>query len=367
MEIIDKNNEENKNKHKTKIHQILPDYITSATILKPALCIKVKKKDTSKILAKLKNNKLILDKIYLKDINYHTKNYSKEYQKPSINLNSKNIELQYKEIEGNFFKRVKAYNTDENLVIVSFKDDLEYRKITKEEILKNYELKEDDLIEVNIPSTESISNEQWKINSKIWPQFNYISSKEKYIYNHNSQEAKEILDIFNNNILNNDNITCLLYEPNSKKILAQGKKDEKSIIGHDVMNLLDIYSKILVTSNNISKHDSKNDKNNNNEDIKEEDNHFRKLGEKNPIGPKENEDLLYHIENDNSINNQYYCEGLYVFIKEEPCMMCSMALIHNRIARLYFCDVNEKEGALISKYSLDNYNLNHHYLIFQLK
>ena len=56
-----------------------------------------------------------------------------------------------------------------------------------------------------------------------------------------------------------------------------------------------------------------------------------------------------------------------MFIKEEPCMMCSMALIHNRIARLYFCDTNEKEGALISKYSLDNYNLNHHYLIFQIK
>ena len=48
-------------------------------------------------------------------------------------------------------------------------------------------------------------------------------------------------------------------------------------------------------------------------------------------------------------------------------MMCAMALIHNRLSRLYFSDINEKEGALISKYSLDNYNLNHHYLIFQLK
>ena len=361
MELIDKNNEENEIKHKTEIHQILPDYITSDILLKQALCIKAKKKDTSNILTKLKNNKLLLDKIYLKDINYHNKNYSKEYQKPNTNINSKNIESIYTEIEGNFFKRVKAYNKDENLIIISFKDDLEYKKITKEEILKNYELKEDDLIEVNIPSTESISNEQWKINNKIWPQCNYISSKEKYIYNHTSQEEKEILDIFNNNILNNkDNITCLLFDPNTKKILAFGKKEEKNIIGHDIMNLLDNYSKFLVTNNNINKHDI------NKEDNKE-DNHYRKLGEKNPIGPKENEDLLYHIENDNENNNQYYCEGLYVFIKEEPCMMCSMALIHNRIARLYFCDTNEKEGALISKYSLDNYNLNHHYLIFQIK
>ena len=55
----------------------------------------------------------------------------------------------------------------------------------------------------------------------------------------------------------------------------------------------------------------------------------------------------------------------YVFTKEEPCMMCAMALIHNRISRLYFSDINQKQGALISKYSLDNYNLNHHYLIFK--
>lgn len=360
MEIIDKNIEKNEIKPKTEINQILPDYITSDILIKSALCIKANKKDTSKILTKLKNNKLLLDKIYLKDINYHTKNYSKDFQKPNPDIKSNNTQSELLEIEGNFFKRVKSYNKDENLIIISFKDDLDYRKITREEILKNYELKEEDLIEVNIPCTESISNEQWKKNNKIWPQCNFISSKEKYIYTHTSQEEKEILDIYNNNILNDDNITCLLYEPNTKKILAKGKKDEKSIIGHDIMNLLDTYSKYLVENNNINKHDN----------IKEEnkdDNHFRKLGEKNPNGPKENEDLLYHIEDSNLNNHQYYCEGLYIFIKEEPCMMCSMALIHNRIARLYFCERNEKEGALISKYSLDNYNLNHHYLIFQLK
>ena len=56
-----------------------------------------------------------------------------------------------------------------------------------------------------------------------------------------------------------------------------------------------------------------------------------------------------------------------LFVTLEPCMMCAMALIHNRISRLYFSEINEKEGALVSKYSLDNYNLNHHYLIFQIK
>ena len=163
------------------------------------------------------------------------------------------------------------------------------------------------------------------------------------------------MEIYNNNILNNNDVTCLLYDPKLKLILSKAKKDQKSIIGHDIMSLLDSYSKILIGNNNKNKHETKENKKD-----KEENNKYIKLGEKNPIGPKENDDLLYHIEKEKEHNyNQYYCEGLYVFTKEEPCMMCAMALIHNRISRLYFSEINEKEGALISKYSLDNYNLNH--------
>ena len=361
MEIIDKKNEENKGNNKTDIKQILPDYITSDIILKPALCIKANKKDTSSILSKLKKNNLLLDKIYLKDINYHNINISKEYQKPNI-LFSSNKQSQYKEFEGNFFKRVKKYNKEENLISVSFLEDLEYKKITKEKLLKDYELKNEDLLEMNIPCTESISNDQWMKSNKIWPQCNFISSKEKYIYTHDEEEKKEILNIYNNYLFNDNEVSCLLYDPKLKIILTKAKKNEKSIIGHDIMILLDLYSKKLTDKNNINKHENKENREKKNQDIK-----YLKLGEKNPKGPKENEDLLFHIDSTIENNHQYYCEGLYVFIKEEPCMMCAMALIHNRISRLYFCDFNEKEGALVSKYSLDNYNLNHHYLIFQIK
>ena len=78
----------------------------------------------------------------------------------------------------------------------------------------------------------------------------------------------------------------------------------------------------------------------------DKDTEFIKLGEKNPIGPKENTEFLnqYSNINENEYIKQYYCEGLYVITKEEPCIMCAMALIHNRISRLYFCDINEKEG-----------------------
>ena len=363
MEKIDKNNESNEAIIKTDIIQLLPDYITSDILLKPVLCIKAKKKDTSLILSNLKKNNLLLDKVFLKNINYQHKNFDKEYQKPNENVNQNN-ENKYEEYEGDFFKRVKNYNKEENLIVISFKDDLEYKNITKEKILKDYNLIEENLIEVNIPCMESITEEQYQKNNKIWPQCNYISSKEKNIYNHSNEEKNYILDIYNKNILNNDSISCILYDPITKKILVKTKNNDKSIIGHDIMNMLEIYSKQLVENNNINKHKST-------EEEDDKDNNLINLGEKNPIGPKENTEFINQYDeinnNDNVNYNHYYCEGLYVFTKNEPCMMCAMALIHNRISRLYFCDINEKEGALISKYSLDNYKLNHHYLIFQIK
>ena len=347
---------------KSKIEQILPDYITTDIILKPALCIKAQSKDTSTFLSKFKQNNLILDKIYLKNINYHIKNIDKDYQKP----NKIKEKSEFQEFEGTFLKRVKKYNNKENLILISFLEDLEYKKISKEKIIKDYSINEKDLIKIEIPCTEPISNEQYYKNNKIWPQCNYISSKEKYIYNHNKEEEKEILDIYNSNFIinNKDNITTLLYDPKTNKILAKAGKNEKSIIGHSIMNLLDFFSQTLVENKNKNKHEDKK------KEEKIDDNHDKKeikLGVKNIVGPKETTDYLFNFDknDENKNNHQYYCEGLYIFTNEEPCIMCAMALIHNRISRLYFSDINEKDGALVSKYSLDNYNLNHHYLIFK--
>lgn len=329
-----------------KIEQILPDYITGEIILKKCLCVKVPKRETSKILAHFKKNNLIIDKVYLQGINYHTLNYSKDYQRP-LKDNDNN---DYQEYDGSFLKRVKNYSEKENLVLISFKEDLSYRKINEESLIKEYKFKKEDFIEVDIPCTEPISNEQYVKNNKIWPLCNYISTKEKYIYEHNKIEEKEILDIFNNYLLSeNKEIDSLLYDPMKKVVVAETKNNENVISGHSIMSLLEMFSQNLIDKNNVNKH-------NNKEELK--------LGKKKLVGPEDNNNLLYGENNDNT---QYYCERLYVFTKKEPCLMCCMALIHNRIARLFFNEIDQNEGALISKYSLDNYNLNHHYLVFKLK
>ncbi|KAJ2416590.1 tRNA-specific adenosine deaminase subunit tad3 [Coemansia sp. RSA 2530] len=61
----------------------------------------------------------------------------------------------------------------------------------------------------------------------------------------------------------------------------------------------------------------------------------------------------------------YLCEGLDVFASREPCVMCTMALVHSRIGRLFFLSPSPSSGG-ISRYSMHSYkSLNHHFSAFQ--
>ncbi|KAJ2899532.1 tRNA-specific adenosine deaminase subunit tad3 [Coemansia aciculifera] len=61
----------------------------------------------------------------------------------------------------------------------------------------------------------------------------------------------------------------------------------------------------------------------------------------------------------------YLCEGLDVFASREPCVMCTMALVHSRIGRLFFIEASPSSGG-ISRYSMHSLkSLNHHFTAFQ--
>jgi tRNA(Arg) A34 adenosine deaminase TadA len=60
--------------------------------------------------------------------------------------------------------------------------------------------------------------------------------------------------------------------------------------------------------------------------------------------------------------NAYLCTGLDLFVTNEPCVYCAMALVHSRISRVFFMKKNASNGALGSKYSIHTQKgLNHHY------
>lgn len=61
----------------------------------------------------------------------------------------------------------------------------------------------------------------------------------------------------------------------------------------------------------------------------------------------------------------YLCTGYYIYLLKEPCVMCSMGLVHARINRVFFCDSNSHDGALLSKVKLQTLSsLNHRFEVF---
>lgn len=62
----------------------------------------------------------------------------------------------------------------------------------------------------------------------------------------------------------------------------------------------------------------------------------------------------------------YLCTGYDVYLTDEPCIMCAMALVHSRVRRIFFNKSNSN-GALKTLTKLHAIKpLNHHYEVYQI-
>ncbi|KOM27547.1 hypothetical protein LR48_Vigan438s000300 [Vigna angularis] len=63
----------------------------------------------------------------------------------------------------------------------------------------------------------------------------------------------------------------------------------------------------------------------------------------------------------------YLCTGYDIYLVWEPCAMCAMALVHQRIRRIFYTFPNPNAGALGSVHRLQGEkSLNHHYAVFSV-
>ncbi|XP_060203553.1 tRNA-specific adenosine deaminase TAD3-like [Lycium barbarum] len=83
---------------------------------------------------------------------------------------------------------------------------------------------------------------------------------------------------------------------------------------------------------------------------------------------------LCHLESDIQTNGHsseslrpYLCTGCDIYLAWEPCAMCAMALVHQRVRRIFFSSANSNAGALGSVHRLQGErSLNHHYGVFRV-
>ncbi|ETK76330.1 hypothetical protein L915_17247 [Phytophthora nicotianae] len=72
------------------------------------------------------------------------------------------------------------------------------------------------------------------------------------------------------------------------------------------------------------------------------------------------------VEDESKKSESYLCTGYDVYLDQEPCAMCAMALVHSRARRVVFDRANPGDGVLMSSFMLHTIkSLNHHYRVFQ--
>eukprot|EP01080_Neovahlkampfia_damariscottae_P008282 gene8282-107_t len=195
-------------------------------------------------------------------------------------------------------------------------------------VLEEFDIKKSSLIISKVPSNEVSNSVDFKKFSSIWPFSKPMHEKFRFLENYISSLSKEEIEKSEEYMKiaidfakkNESKKGAVIVNPKTNEIIAKSFDES---LNHP------LHHTTMMVIQNVS--------------ILERNNKKRKI----------NDDL-------------YLCTGLDLYITHEPCAMCSMALIHSRINRVFYGVPNPTFGGLGSKYYIHSISsLNHHYLVIK--
>lgn len=221
---------------------------------------------------------------------------------------------------------------------------------------------------VLVPLTKPITSIQFSESKNYWPcSFSHYPHIEKLIspepvsYSEFEQmqiNMCEAIKLAKDNLkIGAPPISAVMVDPSQNKVVARCVHSIQYPLAHAIMRCIEVATEkpTVSTTSNVNENQLS-----------------ENIGKKRIHWEDANNLQNNSVDNNNSANiksnnngTQYLCTGYDVYTTQEPCIMCSMALVHARVRRVIIGRVNKSMGGLGSVIKLHCYEaINHHFDVF---